>query len=134
MSFQCPTCSATLSEKPTICPICQTTFSAEKPQVDHTAAYAALKSSLPLVRVKKRFIAVLLSMLMGSLGLGYFYIGKKKRAFRTLFLSTIIILFSLLFAPFFWYGIAMIGFIHLFSTFHFLFDLQMKDERGELLE
>jgi hypothetical protein len=138
MTKTCRKCGTAFSDDLKTCPVCKTAIildKQEQPVSNVTASYAALRDQLELVSLKSRTIASIIFFFLGFLGLGWYYLGFKKRALLNL--SFVIMTFTLfwtlwstqMFYPFLgWF---------IFQTviaLYYLFNPDAKDARGELLK
>ena len=134
MQKTCQKCGTLLAVSATVCPVCHTsTFEKLPVSDDHTATYLAVQDKIELVRLKHRRLVVILHLLFGMLGVGFFYLGYVKRGLLLIGLSVILATLGF-FLPSFQLNLMIVaGAIHLILAAYYGLNPDARDERGELL-
>jgi TM2 domain-containing membrane protein YozV len=136
MKKTCRKCLTAFAEDLSVCPVCKTAIIQPKQEQGKvTETYFALRDQLELVQLKSRMVATILSLLFGMLGVGFFYLGKIKQAWMTLFILVSTLLLGILifpsFLPFVFIGY---GLTHVALGLMILLNPDYRDQRGELLK
>ncbi|MGA0097462.1 MAG: hypothetical protein ACO3H6_02670 [Bacilli bacterium] len=137
MTKTCRKCGTAFTDDLSICPVCKTAILSVQPEAQShvTASYAALRDQLELVTLKSRVLTFFLFLIPGFLGLGWFYLGFKRRGWIHLITAIAILSLS-------WFVLRDQVFLLSLGLFlvqvvmalFYVFNPDAKDARGELLK